>query len=200
VESAAPAAEPAKPKGFLGVIKAAIDEARSTGGSSAVAASPNGACDASARCHDAGQFRVHVVSVTDSRAGGATNDHMLRIGMRITNTSPQPLVLAYTGRSSLAIDELGNRYYPGRPGTHDVSAKGIGVSAGNKVDPQFRLAPGQSRVVSFEVRRFATGRNALGTRFHHELALEELELLNGGAVRTTRQHAISIPDLTVGMR
>ena len=68
------------------------------------------------------------------------------------------------------------------------------------VDPQFRLAPGQSRVVSFEVRRFRTGRNALGTRFHHELALEELELLNGGAVRTIRQHAISMPDLRVGLR
>jgi hypothetical protein len=200
VEGAAPAAPPSKPKGFLGAVKAAIDEARAAGGSSATAGPPNGACDATARCHDAGAFTVHVVQVTDSRAGGATNDHMLRIGMRITNTSPQPLILAYTGGSSLAIDDLGNRYNWGRASTHDVSAKGIGVSAGNKVDPQFRLAPGQSRVVSFEVRRFRTGRNALGTRFHHELALEELELLNGGAVRTIRQHAISIPELRVGMR
>ena len=202
VEAAPPApAEPQKPKGFLGAIKAAakqaLDDATQSSGS-ASASAPDGECDASARCHDAGPFRVQVVQLTDSRIGGATNDHVLRVNMRITNTGPQPLVLAYTSGSSLAIDELGNRYYSRRAGTHDASATGIGVSAGNKVDPQFRLEPGQSRMVTFDVRRFRTGRNAIGTRFQHELALEELELLNGGAVRSVRQHAVSISNLTIG--
>lgn len=203
-----PATEP-KPRGIIGVLKAAAKakqalEQAGNAEASAGAEKPNtttDACGGSAQCHDAGPFTIEVVQITGSRIGGSTNDHVLRLALKVRNTSTDRLVLAYTARSSLAMDELGNRYYSARPGTHDVSAKGIGVAAGNRIDPQFTLDPGQSRMVTFDVRRFNTGRtSALGTRFTHELALEQLELLNGGAVRSTRQHAVMLRDLTIGSR
>ena len=66
---------------------------------------------------------------------------------------------------------------------------------GRNADPQFALAPGQSRDASFRLRRFGTGRNALGTAFAYSLALEQLEILPGNQIRETREYSVSFDGL-----
>lgn len=209
---AAASAEPAaRPRGLAAVLAAArearraVQEAASAASGAATSAGAvqdaavpaGGGCGGAAHCHDAGPFTVQALQVSGSRTGN-TGDHSLRLTLRVRNASPQPIILAYSARSSLATDELGNRYHWGRAGTHDGSVTGMGISTGRQADPQFALAPGEARNVSFTVRRYGTGRNALGTRFTYDVALEELELLAGGQVRTLRQHSVTIPGLAVG--
>lgn len=162
------------------------------------ASAPGSACGAVAGCYDAGPFTARVVRFTGSRLADNTGDHMIDVTLRITNVSGKPLVLGYKANSGSIIDNLGNRYYWGTAGTVDNSATGIGTVTARSADPQFALAPGESRDASFRLRRFRTGRNALGTAFAYSLALEQLEILPGNQVRETREYSVSFDGLTEG--
>ena len=135
---------------------------------------------------------VSQLTAADDRNG----THSLRYRLRIHNTTAQPLVLAYTSRSSIAIDELGQRYDTYNP--WEPEARGIGLATYNSLDPQFRLEPGQSREVSFTVSR-RIGNTAIGRRFTWDLALQEIQVLNGGQLRSLREHAIGFRDLDAGV-
>jgi hypothetical protein len=156
------------------------------------------ACGATPHCYDAGAFTAQVARFTGSRLGNNTGDHMLDVVLRVRNVSSQPIVLAYKATSGSIIDNLGNRYYWGRAGTHDNSASGIGVVTGRSADPQFALAPGESRDATFKLRRYGTGRNALGTAFAYSLALEQLEILPGNQIRSLREYSVSFDELAEG--
>jgi hypothetical protein len=155
-------------------------------------------CGTAAHCYDAGPFTVRVVRFTGSRLADNTGDHMIDVSLRVTNVSGAPIVLGYQAQSGSIIDDLGNRYYWGRAGTVDNSATGIGTVTGRSADPQFSLAPGQSRDASFRLRRYRTGRNALGTAFAYSLALEQLEILPGNQVRAAREYSVSFDQLAAG--
>ena len=94
----------------------------------------------------------------------APADHLLELNVRFRNLSNQPIILAYQGTSGLATDEYGNRYNWGRPGTHDMSASGIGSVDGSKADPGFVLSPGEAHeyAVSFHDLTGAGGGAPLG--------------------------------------
>jgi hypothetical protein len=154
-------------------------------------------CAGAARCYGAGPFTAQVTDVAGSRVGNAGH-HVLRFTVRFRNLTAQPLVLAYKGASNAATDELGNRYYWGRPGTYDGSAKGIGIAQGRTVDPQFALGAGEARDAQFEVIRYNPGRTALGSTFAYDLTLSQLELLNGGQVRVVRDYAVGFRDVKEG--
>lgn len=98
--------------------------------------------------------------------------------------------------SNGAIDNLGNRYYFGRTGTHDVSASGIGVVTGQAADPQFALRPGESRNATFNVTRFDAGRAERGTSFTWNATLVQLEITPSRQIRTGREFAVQIADVT----
>jgi hypothetical protein len=157
-----------------------------------------GACGATPHCYDASAFTAQVVRFTGSRLGNNTGDHMIDVVVRVRNVSAQPIVLAYKATSGSIIDNLGNRYYWGRAGTHDNSATGIGVVTGRSADPQFAIAPGESRDATFRLRRYGTGRNALGTAFAYSLALEQLEVLPGNQIRSLREYSVSFDELAEG--
>ena len=154
------------------------------------------ACGTLPNCYSAGPFTAQVARVTGSRLGNNTGDHMLQIVVRVRNVTTRPLVLGYKASTSLAIDNYGNRYYWGRAGTHDVSASGIGTVARNSADPQFTLAPGESRDATFALRRFGTGRNAIGSSFNYSLALEQLEILPGNQLRSVREFSLNFDDIS----
>jgi hypothetical protein len=156
------------------------------------------ACGTATHCYDAGPFTMRVVRFTGSRLGGNTGDHMIDVSLRVTNVSSAPIVLGYQAQSGSIIDNLGNRYYWGRAGTYDNSATGIGTVTARSADPQFSLAPGQSRDASFRLRRYGTGRNALGTAFAYSLALQQLEILPGNQVRASREYSVSFDQLAAG--
>lgn len=155
-----------------------------------VAADP---CVGNARCYNAGQFIAEVRSLTP----GATNvrHHTLDVGLRIRNLTSAPLILGYKSGSSGAIDNLGNRYIYGRPGTHDVNFKGIGLITSAAADPQFVLQPGQSRDVSFIVVRFNSLNQQIGTSWSYEVTLTGLEVLPSRQLRETRDYVVAFHDL-----
>jgi hypothetical protein len=158
-------------------------------------AETSASCGTRVRCVASGAFTAEVTDVVPSRAG---RHHVLQLSVKVTNASSRPLILGYTSTTSGAVDNLGNRYYFGRAGTHDVSFRGIGLVTSRAADPQFQVAPGGTRTATFTVTRFEASGKELGTSWTWDVALEELETLPGGQVRSLRQHAISFPDLAAG--
>jgi len=153
------------------------------------------ACAGRARCYSAGPFVAEVMSVVPSIV---SRHRVLRVEMKIENHTSQPLVLGYKAASSSVVDDLGNQYYWGRPGTHDVSAQGIGLVTGTQADPQFALRPGESRRAAFSLIRYDAAAKPAGSSFTHSLALEQLEILPSSQVRTLREYTVTFPGLTAG--
>ena len=152
-------------------------------------------CGDAPHCYGAGPFVAQVARVTGSRGANNTGDHMLQVVLRIRNVSTTPIVLGYKGATSIVIDNYGNRYYWGRAGTHDQSASGIGMVTSRSADPQFTLSPGESRDATFQLRRYGTGRNAIGSAFNYSVALVQLEILPGNQVRSVREFSLTFDDL-----
>jgi hypothetical protein len=153
------------------------------------------ACAGRARCYSTGPFIAEVTSVVPSIV---SRHRMMRVELKIQNRSTQPLILGYKSGSSSMVDDLGNRYYFGRAGTHDMSAQGIGLVTGAQADPQFALRPGESRRAAFNLIRYDSARQPLGASFSYDVALEQLEVLPSSQVRTVREYTVSFPGIGTG--
>jgi hypothetical protein len=94
------------------------------------------------------------------------------------------------------VDNNGNRYTFGRPGTYDGSVKGMGLVTGRSADPQFVLSPGESRTANFSMIRYNSGTTGLGTSWSYEAAIVQLEVLPGNQVRSARQYSLSFKDIS----
>jgi hypothetical protein len=133
---------------------------------------------------DAGPFTVEITRMTPSIAGNRKSQSAV-LQARIKNTSDKPIVLANEGASSFGIDDQGNRFA-------FYSVSGIGTATTIKADPQFVLAPGESREVQFTIwRRLA--REVAGTQLTAYLALAQLEILPASQIRTVRQYTLTFP-------
>ncbi|QJR35938.1 hypothetical protein [Gemmatimonas groenlandica] len=152
-------------------------------------------CAGVERCYASGPVRVDIVQMSAGDIGNGRY-HGVRLNVRVRNMSNEPIIIGYKGTSSGAIDNLGNRYYFGRPGTHDVSASGIGVVTGQAADPQFALRPGESRNATFNVTRFDAGRAERGTSFTWNATLVQLEITPSRQIRTGREFAVQVADVT----
>ncbi len=152
-------------------------------------------CRGRPRCFGAGTFVAEVVQII---ASNESRHHVLRSTIRVRNMAAQPIILAYKATTSGITDNLGNHYYWGRAGTYDMSVSGIGKVEGSRVDPQFQLAPGESREIRFSTIRYDAARLEHGTVFTEELSLVLLEPLPSGQVRVGREFAVSFRDIAVG--
>jgi hypothetical protein len=150
-------------------------------------------CAGNTGCYNAGPFIAEVRSLTPGAPGG--RHHGVDVVLRIRNISPQPIILGYKSTTSGATDNLGNRYVFGRPGTHDVSFKGIGLITGLAADPQFVLQPGQSRDAAFGVIRFNSGTRELGTAWSYDVMLTQLEILPSKQIREVRDYPVRFPEM-----
>jgi hypothetical protein len=99
----------------------------------------------------------------------------VRLALRVKNQTNQPLVLGYKAGTNTAVDEHGNRYTWGQPGTHDASAQGIGTLEGTRIDPQFQIAPGGTRDMQMVLTRFNAGSTPVGRTFTLDTVLVELK-------------------------
>lgn len=172
----------------------AADGASAGNAAPAAATAEADACAGAARCFAAGPFVAEVQQISSSLSGG--RHHVLRFNMRFRNLTAQPLILAATYNSSIAIDNDGNRYgvTPGQ------AVSGMGVTTGRNADPQFVLAPGESRNAAFQVYRRNSG-NPTGLSYTFDVSLEQLEILPSQQIRSVRQFSLNFPDLTIsGMR
>jgi len=152
-------------------------------------ATSKGSASRSGDTVDAGPFTMQIKRVTPSIAG---RWHVATVAAQIRNTSDKPIILAYEGTSSFGVDDQGNRYGYGVAGTHDTSFSGIGLLTSNSADPQFTLAPGESRDVQFKVMR-ARGREEAGKMLTYYVALAQLEVLPSKQIRTVRQYSLTFP-------
>ncbi len=160
-------------------------------------AAPADACAGSPRCYNAGAFIAEVMQVTPTAMAKGARHHSVAFNIRFRNISDQPVILAYRASSSAAVDNFGNGFTWGRPGTHDTSVKGIGMVSGRSADTQFALSPGQSRNATFGVIRF----NAvppIGEGWNYDVVIEEIEIQPGQVVRSVRQNSLSFAHLAPG--
>ncbi|HEY7642235.1 MAG TPA: hypothetical protein VH814_21055 [Steroidobacteraceae bacterium] len=154
-------------------------------------------CGDSPRCYNAGTFIAEVMQVSASAMTAGARHQGVVLNIRFRNVSDKPLILAYRASSSAALDNFGNGYTWGRPGTHDTSVKGIGMLEGRSVDTQFALTPGQSRSATFNIIRF-NARPPIGDAWNYDVVIDEIEVLPGQVVRSVRQNSLSFANLKAG--
>jgi len=178
---------------LLGVLLAA-------GVSASDAAEPAAArdpCNGAPHCFNAGTFIAEVIQLSATAMTPGTRHHSVSINIRFRNVTDKPVILAYRAGSSSALDNFGNGFTWGRPGTHDTSVKGIGMVESRSVDTQFSLAPGQSRNATFGVIRF-NAKPPIGEAWNYDVVIEEIEILPGQVVRSARQNSVSFTNLRPG--
>ncbi|HYP04987.1 MAG TPA: hypothetical protein VER03_02030 [Bryobacteraceae bacterium] len=154
------------------------------------------ACVGRPRCFSSGSFVAEIQHAALTHEG-AYKDRVARLNVAIRNTTQRPLSLAYVAKSSVLTDNLGNRFFWGTAGTYDTSATGIGKVEGNRVDPQMTLAPGESRVATFTLRRRTPRTDPDGAAYTYNVTVAELQVINSQQVRTSREHSIMFADFAL---
>ena len=149
------------------------------------------ACSGLAHCRIDGSLRSQVVRVAVTDSGGVTAYHGVRLTLRLSNVGAQPLVLAYKDHSAQLTDEKGLVY------RWSVKAAGIGVIGRDNADPQFQLAPGETREAQWEsVLQYSTRNTVVGTTFDQSLTLAGLSVLGDQHIRTQREYLLDFPGLS----
>jgi len=157
---------------------------------------PDG-CVGVAHCYSSGPFSATIAHISASSVGNF-KDHVLSFDVKFRNLSSQPIILAYASGTSTALDNLGNAYSWGHAGTHDLSARGIGLTTGNSADPSFVLQPGETRNATFQVIRYRPGNAQLGTSYTYSVSVQQLEILPSKQIRTIREYSMNFTDLNPG--
>ena len=155
-----------------------------------VAGRPGGDCPATGACQAAGPLVANVVRVNVTRSGNVTAYQTVRATVRFTNVGDEPLILAYRQGSGAVSDETGRPYRWG------FKASGIGVVERNGADPQFRLAPGESREAAFEATQQYDVRSVHpGNVFTMDMTMVQLAVVGAGQVRTLHDYALGFSNL-----
>jgi hypothetical protein len=148
-------------------------------------------------CYDAGNFTVTVGQTVPVVSG---NNHLVRFSVRVKNQTAQPLTLAYKAGSNRAVDDAGNPYGWGQPGTPDGSAQGIGTVDGARINPQFQVAPGATRDATLAVIRYNAGPRITARSFTLDTVFVELRAPAGGQQwQRIREVNIHLPGLGGGV-
>lgn len=145
------------------------------------------ACDGQPLCQETASF---VVSLSEFRLSKQGNNRIATANLSFQNKSNAPLILGYVKDSAIAIDELGNRYV-----ASDV--RGIGLIERNVFDPKFTLQPGERSDARIDLRWYGANQ-AAGVRFDLDLAVREIESLEGQQFRLGKEHALRFGGLTDG--
>lgn len=163
----------------------------------AATAAPVDPCGGSPRCYNAGAFIAEVMQVQATAMVKGVRHHSVAFNIRFRNISDRPVILAYRSASSAGLDNFGNGFTWGRPGTHDTSVKGIGIVTGRSADTQFQLAPGQARNATFNLTRFNAA-PPIGERWNYDVVIEEIEIQPGQMVKSVRQNSLNFSNLAPG--
>jgi hypothetical protein len=151
------------------------------------------ACVGKQHCDSNKLFSAEVIGLTGTIVGG--RHHYVKMNVRFHNLTDHPIILAYVTGTSSGVDNLGNAYGWGRPGTHDVSTQGIGLLEGRKADTQFQLEPGESRNAMFGIIRYQAARTPIGNSYTYNMTIAELHKLGGASVESAKQYTLNFPHL-----
>lgn len=155
---------------------------------SARAADP---CEGRPHCQNLGPFTAHVVGVNVTRQDSVTAYQGVHTTVRFTNVGKESLVLGYRDKTSAVSDNNGLAY------RWSSKATGIGLVSRGVADPQFQLAPGESREASFDgVVQYSLRRQVAGNVFQHDLTIVQLARVGPQQIREVRDFAVSFSQLS----
>jgi hypothetical protein len=150
-------------------------------------------CAGAVTCQVQGPLQASVVRVNVTDSGGVTAYHTVRTTVRFQNLGAQPLFIGYRNKSGAVSDNKGLAYRWGS------KAYGIGLVDANVADPQFRLAPGESREAAFEsTLQYGARHTTPGNVFQHDLTIALLQVVGPNQVRATSDLAFSFSNLSAG--
>jgi len=135
----------------------------------------SGVCGGQPLCFESNDF---VATITDFRTSVAQNGwgtKLIDMLVHFQNKTSQPLSLAYADGSGYALDDRGNRY---GLNTNGGGVRGMGVVAGNNMDPQFTLTPGGAGDARFEYG-WNPGSAIVGMTFEVGLDIREINRVEG---------------------
>ncbi len=145
-------------------------------------------CAGQSRCAEVASFTA---TITDFRTSVNGRTKVITATVRFQNRLNRPLILGYVDGSGVATDEQGNRYV--LYGENAVRAMGIISRQG--LDPKFVLEPGQWSDARFELIWNPSGREIIGLSFDLELAIRELNPIQGRQFRLGMEHALQFKRL-----
>jgi len=135
--------------------------------------------------------------ITRSKFGKASYSYPVAgdFTIELQNKSDKPLILAIEHDSITGSDDEGN-FYGGVNGPRGFATPtGIGLVSKEKADPQFVLAPGETKEFHLTVGR-GRAKNE-GSEFVLNFALEELEILPSKQIRELRQYTLTFPKIHI---
>jgi len=124
-------------------------------------------------CYEGNDF---VATVTEFRT--STDPRGIRIidaMMHFQNKTNQQISLGYVDGSGSAIDDMGNRL---GLNTYNGGVRGMGIVAGNNVDPKFSLPAGGGGDARFELY-WVPGGKLSGVNYEMELSIREMNRVEG---------------------
>jgi hypothetical protein len=138
-----------------------------------VAAAAPSLCGNQPLCYEANDF---VATVTQFRASNDPRGYkIIDAMMHFQNKTAQPISLGYVEGSGSAIDDLGNRL---TLNTNNGGVRGMGVVAGNNMDPKFTLPAGGGGDARFELY-WGSGGKLSGVNYEMELSIREMNRVEG---------------------
>lgn len=146
-----------------------VDNATSSSVSAPAATAANSnACGNRPNCFSAEYFTAEITRVSNPPAGFRE----VQFTVRFVNRAPRPLVLAYRPKSTIVLDDQGNRYAPNLPGMTEVSA--MGVDQGPRTEPIFVLQPGEAREATYTTG-LRPGAKSIGDNYRVQLFINVFE-------------------------
>ena len=137
------------------------------------ASAPASLCANRPLCYEANDFVVTVSEFRTSVDGRGTK--ILDAMLHFQNKTNQPISLGYVDGSGAAIDDMGNRFVLN---TYGGGVRGLGVVAGNNMDPKFNLSAGGTGDAQLELW-WAPGGHPSGVSYQMEFSIREIERIEG---------------------
>src|SRR5437016_4227184 len=154
---------------------------------------PASACANKPLCYEANDFVATVTEFRTSTDGRGWK--ILDALVHFQNKTNQPISLGYVDGSAGAIDDLGNRFILN---TFGGGVRGMGVVAGNNMDPKFNLPGGGGGDARFELWWAPSGKLA-GVNYEIELSIREMNRVEGNQWSLGDESLIHYQGLANGM-
>lgn len=137
------------------------------------AAAPASLCGNQPLCYEANDF---VATVSEFRVSNDPRGYKIIDAMvHFQNKTTQPISLGYVDGSGSAIDDQGNRLILN---TYNGGVRGMGVVAGNNMDPKFTLSPSGGSDARFELY-WAPGGRLAGVNYEMDFSIREMNRVEG---------------------
>ena len=157
------------------------------------ASAPASLCANRPLCYEANDFVVTVSEFRTSTDG--YGNKILDAMVHFQNKTNQPISLGYVDGSGSALDDMGNRF---ALNTGGGGVRGMGVVAGNNMDPKFTLPPHGAGDARFELWWPPRGKLA-GVNYEMELSIREMTRIEGNQWTLGDETLIHYQGLANGM-